>query len=103
MLPWWVRFTPQPDSLSAGDAYHRSWKFGAAPGVPPAAQVGGVSKICRVMAFDCVIPLTVYPNVPLLASVNENVTVPTWVTPISAGLNGTALKAGPVVRKSEPE
>ena len=41
--------------------------------------------------------------VPLLESAKVNCTDPTFVNDTPPGLNGTALKAGPVVRKSVPE
>src|SRR6187455_293879 len=99
MSPWCVTFRPQPASLSAGAAYQRSWKLGGVPGVPPVVQVGIGPNTCRVIAFDCVTPFTVYWNVPLLESAKDNVAVPTWVrfAPV-IGVKGTALNAGPVVR-----
>src|SRR6185437_2834273 len=64
--------------------------------------VPGTTNTWRVIAFACAIPFTVYANVALLPSLNENVAVPTGVRTTLAGSNGTASNAGPVVRKSVP-
>src|SRR3954463_5445797 len=49
-------------------------------------------------------PFTVAPSRPLLPSLlNVTVALPTAVRWTCDGLNGTALKAGPVVRSSSPE
>src|SRR5262252_9544601 len=98
MLPWCCRFTPQPDSLPAGDAHQRSEKLGVEGAVPPAAHVGcGLANTWCVMGFDCVMPFTVYVKVPVFASLNVNVAVPTCVTWTWFLSKGWELNGGPVV------
>src|SRR6185369_3759694 len=101
VLPWWMRFTPHPDSLPAGEAHHRSWKFGL-PAAAPSSHVGtGLANTWRVIGFDCETPFTVYAKVPLFPSVNVKVALPTGFTETGKEPKAS-LKAGPVVRKSWP-
>ena len=54
------------------------------------------------MAFVCETMFTVYAKLALLPSLKVNVAVPTAVDTTLAGLNGTALNGGPVVRYKVP-
>src|SRR5205085_1745358 len=92
--PCCVRLTPQPDSEFAGDRHHRSVKFVGGANVSPTTHVGtGEANTSRVIGFDCVMPVTVYVKVPLFASLNANVAVPTGVATTCDGFHGLALNA----------
>jgi len=65
--------------------------------------VPGIMKTSRVISLICETPYAVYANVALFPSKNVNVAEPTGVSVTFAGLNGTALNAGPLVRSSVPE
>ena len=74
------------------------WRRSTPPLSPYWQAVVGVPYTWRVMDLLCVTPFTVYVNVPLFASPNSNVALPTGVTTTCAGFHGWALNAGPVVR-----
>ena len=52
----------------------------------------------RVMGLDWVMPSSVYVNVPLSASLNAKVALPTVSYATCAGFQGVASNEGPVVR-----
>ena len=100
---------PQPASDAAGDAHHRSValvvrdtsKFGS-----NGQSCATVPKISRVMDFVCVVPPTVYANVPWRESANVSVVEPTRVAvgppAVPSGGNGVVSYGGPVVSKRSP-
>jgi len=98
-LPCCVRLIPHPDSEPAGFAHQIAWwcatsaRFGSAPQM----HIGtGLPKTCLVISLVWCTPLTVYSNVPLFASVNVSVAVPTFSALTAVGSNGTELNGGPV-------
>ena len=70
-------------------------------GSPQTVPAGGTNN-WRVMVLVWLTPSIVYANVAALPLANVKVAVPTTVRVTFAGSNGTALKAGPVVRISSP-
>src|SRR5450631_2237878 len=65
--------------------------------------VPGARNTWRVMCFVCAMPLTLYEKVAVVPSEKARLALPTTLAMTFDGLNGTALKAGPVVRINEPE
>ena len=95
---------PHPDSELAGFAHHRSVAFVGGASVSPTTHVGtGEPMISRVIGFDCVIPVTVYVNVPLSGSLNAKVAVPTSVATTCDASQKMESNGGPRVRYSLPE
>ena len=68
----------------------------------PKVHVGNWPNTSRVMGLVCVMPLTVYLNVPVLRSVKVSVPLPTTVPRTCVGRKGTELKGGPVSLNSVP-
>src|SRR5208283_2071405 len=92
-----IRFDADESLTTNGGA---TVQLRAAPGYWQ--TVPGATNTSRVIALVWVTPLTVYTKVPVLPSVKVKVAEPTAVAATLAGLNGTELKAGPVVRYSVP-
>src|SRR6185312_5799058 len=66
-------------------------------------EPGVGQKGWRVMAFEPETPSTVYDHVPVLASLNDKVALPTWRTFTLDALKVPLLAAGPLVAKRLPE
>src|SRR5258708_4448329 len=66
-------------------------------------HVGGAPIEMRAMSLVTAAEPTLYVSTPVFAPVNVKRIVPTVVKSAAvSGVNGAALKAGPVVRKSSP-